>query len=755
MQPADAAVERLTALVARQRDELERLRAQAASRSLLDLARGVLMEQLGCSPDDAQRQLERLSNEAEVAVSELASQITSQPLPADEHDAGWHNLSLARGAVESASDLNAVATAMLEEALADLGATAVAMWRAEPHGGMHLIGQAGLRQSEASRWRHIHPDMRTLQQEVAHTATDSWWPAGLPAEDQRPLVGIEWPTGARAALPITDAGRAVGAMIVCWPDRLEAFTEPQRKQLLALADIASHAILAGAAQEWPFDQQTGSAIGLLESLLDGLLILRPIVDTDGSLSDFKIDHVYGRPPGFGPYGGTAVFGRTLLEVCPAAASEENLFDQCVEVLETGSPRFLAGDSLAALHPQADEGVPPTVRIARFFDGVAISWREAQDADRSAALLQQVQRLGRIGAWEEDLRTGEVRWTQSTYQLFGLQEADPVSIGDLHRWVPDEDQSLVQGFRRSLLDAQRVSAAAFRLVRADDSIRQMRAYAEPVSDGTGAPVAIRGAYQDVSTDYHTRLAFAAAREQLADTEERAAEERYLALRLQEAITPRAEPFAAAGLDIAARYRPFGLGELVGGDWYDTIELPDGQILLVIGDIAGHGLDAVTGMVAMRNGLRGLAATGAQPATLLGWLNAATCHFMPGVMGTVICGCYDPATGSLTWARAGHLPPVLVRDGDAQVLEPPSGTMLGVDPEATFTDATTVLLSHDTLLLFTDGLIERRDQSIDDAIDALLRRASNTEGNIGPYADKLVDEASSNTDDDTCLLAVRVH
>src|SRR5215467_9826945 len=258
MQPADAAVERLTALVARQRDELERLRAQAASRSLIDLARGVLMEQLGCSPDDAQRQLERLSNEAEVAVSELASQITSQPLPADEHDAGWHNLSLARGAVESASDLNAVATAMLEEALADLGATAVAMWRAEPHGGMHLIGQAGLRQSEASRWRHIHPDMRTLQQEVAHTAAE----------------------------PITDAGRAVGAMIVCWPDRLETFTEPQRKQLLALADIASHAILAGAAQEWPFDQQTGSAIGLLESLLDGLLILRPIVDTDGTLSDF-------------------------------------------------------------------------------------------------------------------------------------------------------------------------------------------------------------------------------------------------------------------------------------------------------------------------------------------------------------------------------------------------------------------------------------------------------------------------------------
>ncbi|MGN6676272.1 MAG: SpoIIE family protein phosphatase [Streptosporangiaceae bacterium] len=755
MLPADTATERLTALVGQQRDELERLRSEAASRSLIDLARGILMEQLRCSPDEAQGQLERLANEAGMTITELASQITGQPPAAEEHGSGRHSLTLARAAVEAASDLDAVATAMLEEVLADLSATAVALWRAEPDGGMHLIGQAGLRSSEASRWRYIHPEMRTLQQRVAQAAAESWWPAGRAVDDERPLVGRDWPSGARAALPILDAGRAIGAMVVCWPDRLDDFTEPQRKQLLALADIASHAIRAGAVQEWPANQQPAAEIALLESLLDGLVILRPILDENGKLADFKFDHVYGRPPGFGPHGGTAKAGRSLLEVCPAAALAGNLFDHCAAVLDTAHPRFLAGDSLGDLRLQAGGAVTPTVRIARFYDGVAISWREAQDADRAAALLQHVQRLGRIGAWEEDLRTGEVRWTQSTYEIFGLQGADPVSIGDLHRWVPDEDQSLVQGFHQSLLDAQRVSAAAFRLVKADDSVRQMRAYAEPVSDGTGAPVAIRGAYQDVSADYHTRLAFAAAREQLADTEERAAEERYLALRLQEAITPSAEPFVAAGLEIAAIYRPFGLGELVGGDWYDTIELPDGQILLVIGDVAGHGLDAVTGMVAMRNGLRGLAATGAQPGTLLSWLNRAACHFKPGVMGTVICGCYDAATGSLTWARAGHLPPVLVRGGHAQLMQGPSGIMFGVDPGAVFTEATTVLMSRDTLLLFTDGLIERRDQSIDGSIDALLQRASHPADDIGRYADELVVEASSDTEDDTCLLAVRVH
>jgi serine phosphatase RsbU (regulator of sigma subunit) len=249
--------------------------------------------------------------------------------------------------------------------------------------------------------------------------------------------------------------------------------------------------------------------------------------------------------------------------------------------------------------------------------------------------------------------------------------------------------------------------------------------------------------------------AAAREQLAHTEERAAEEHYLAVRLQQAITPRsAEPLAAAGLDIAARHRPSGQGRLVSGDWYDIVPLPGRETLLVVGDVAGHGLDGVTGMVAMRNGLRALAATGAGPATLLSWLNAAAWQFSPGVTGTVICGQFDPETKSLNWARAGHLPPVLVRDGQPRILEPPPGVMLGADSDIAPEGATTSLQSGDTLLFFTDGLIERRDQSIDEALDALLHTARHPAANIGQYADDLINQASSDTDDDACLLAVRV-
>jgi serine phosphatase RsbU (regulator of sigma subunit) len=429
---------------------------------------------------------------------------------------------------------------------------------------------------------------------------------------------------------------------------------------------------------------------------------------------------------------------------PAAALAGGLFDRCLDALATGEPQHVAGDVTAA------------VRIARLYDGVAIAWRAADDADRLATLLQHAQRLGRIGGWEENLRTGEVHWTEPTFALFGQEPGVPVPVGQLHTRVPAEDVPVVRGFRDALLRGHRESAVAFRVIRADDgSVRQMRAYAEPVADPAGTVITIRGAYQDVSADYHTRLAFAAAREQLADTEERAEEEHRLALRLQQAITPRSsEPVAAPGLDIAARYRPSGPGNLVSGDWYDTVLLPSNDVLVVVGDIAGHGLDAVTGMVTVRNGLRGLAVTGAGAAELLGWLNSAACHFADAIIGTVICGLYDPEARSLRWARAGHLPPILVRDGRAQMLTLPQGLLLGADPASRYMEVTTSLRPGDALLLFTDGLIERRDQPIDDALNGLLEIASQPVKNIGHYADHVVAAAASNTDDDACLVAVHV-
>ncbi|MFD0331736.1 PP2C family protein-serine/threonine phosphatase [Streptacidiphilus monticola] len=127
-----------------------------------------------------------------------------------------------------------------------------------------------------------------------------------------------------------------------------------------------------------------------------------------------------------------------------------------------------------------------------------------------------------------------------------------------------------------------------------------------------------------------------------------------------MTPTRRAAALPGLQVAVRYRPAEQEHLVGGDWYDTLPLPGGRVLLSVGDVAGHGIEAATGMVALRNALRGLAATGAGPGQLLTWLNSVSLHLTDEVTATAVCAVFDPGTRELRWARAGHLPPVLVRD-----------------------------------------------------------------------------------------------
>jgi hypothetical protein len=401
-----------------------------------------------------------------------------------------------------------------------------------------------------------------------------------------------------------------------------------------------------------------------------------------------------------------------------------------------------------------------VRAAPFFSGVVFTWRASTGEQRAAELTDNAQRLGRLGGWEEDLASGAVRWTGSAFAVFGLDPllATPIPTAQLHNVVVAADRQLVRRFRGEVLRRREPGTAVFRVVRpGDGTIRQIKIFAEPVVAGTTVAT-LRGAFQDVSAHYHTQVALAATRDQLADSEQRAAEEHQLAVRLQEAMMPPGQqPAEALGIELAVGYRPVEPGRLVGGDWYDSVLLPGKEFMVVVGDITGHGLDAVTGMVAARNALRGLASTGAGPAGLLGHLNYVACHLTEGIAGTVICAIYNPDAGLLRWARAGHLPPVLVRDGTAAALPLPGGVLLGLDPEARYEEVQTPLRSGDMLLLFTDGLIERRDQAITDALDdfvAVAARDATGAGGLAGRVDGILASSASDTGDDACLVAMRI-
>lgn len=752
---ARAHIARLMALAHRQREEIAQLRAEAAAQTVIDLARGVLMERLGCSAADSGRHLERIAAEAGSTPAELAAQIIEIPLggiPRTED--GQTQVNRARLAAAAAAwqpDATNLAAALLYDALAGTGAVAVAIWLVAPDGAIDMAGQAGFPATEASSWRRVPPGVnvlpgRALREQTAEGGA-TWWPAGRPDTDDIPVTG-PWETGARAVLAIRRGGFAVGALEVCWPEPIGEFSKPVRRQLAALADLCGQALGPNQPDAAPGARgEFQSILGVVEGLADSVLYATAVRNGNGQVTDFRL--AYLSPDFADPAGRTAadLTGVSLLGAYPDAALPGGLFDAAVEVLHAGQPRHMSDEVIAA-HPAGRV----TTRMTRLFDGVLMTLRPAYEPERLAVLLGHAERLGRIGGWEEVLATGEVYWTEAAFELFGVSA--PVGLSELHLHVPAEDAAAVAAFRGRLLDDKAAAAATFRITRTGDgSIRHIRAFAEPVLDATGQPVAVHGAYQDVSTRYHTEVALAVARGQLSETEQRAEEEHLLAIRLQEAITPHSSRLLDAGdVLVAARYRPAGEGHLVGGDWYDAVPLPTGQILLVVGDVAGHGIDAVNGMVALRNSMRGLAVTSRDPSRLLALLNNVCTELTDGVLGTAVCAVYDPPSRLLRWARAGHLPIILVRSGRARLLEQPEGLLLGLSAGADYGDATMTLEAGDALLLYTDGLIEQRRTPLDDSLQTIVGVASRPVADVDAFADLLAAEAPSDTSDDACLLVV---
>jgi hypothetical protein len=779
---------RLSAVVERQRRQLASVRAGREATVVVAMARGVLMERHGWSLAEAARQLTAMAAaaglpEPEMAAAVLAQEPPPHPEPGPEAprpradgavtapgewveagtSLGPADDPVAMAAAERAKDGAELVGVLAEQLGSRFGVTAVAVWLLDADGALDLFGQDGLGGTESSRWRRLPPQFDCLEQRVAADGHELWWPAGLPAADEVPAAAPWGRSAARVVLGLRDrTGTLLGVVEAWWPASRDAFEVSTR--VWVSAAVAGFAEVLGLRLAYGPVGSTAPSLpifGALDQITESALVVRPLRDAGGAVTDFGVVHM---SPGYvDPAGRPAgeLAGLTLLEAYPASASG-GLFALAERVLASGRAEHVTGTAACAPRGTGLTGDTDAVQVTGvhavpFFAGVVFSWRPVGEAEERADLLDHAQRLGRIGAWEENLVTGDVRWTDSAFAVFGLdlRHALPIPTTSLHSFVIAADRAPVRRFRQSLLHRREPAVAVFRIVRpGDTAIRQIRIFAEPVLAGNEV-VALRGAFQDVSAHYHTQVALAATQDQLADSEQRAAEEQQLALRLQRAIMPEDDqPVEAAGVEVAVRYRPAEQGRLVAGDWYDALLLPDKELLLVVGDITGHGIDAVTGMVAARNALRGLAATDAGPGELLRHLNYASCHLTEGIAGTVVCGRYNPETRVLRWARAGHLPPVLVRDGTAEMLPLPSGVLLGLDPDAEYEEATLAMRGGDTLLLFTDGLIERRADSISDALREFTAAAVPAGADAAAHADRILDNAISDTGDDACLVAVRI-
>src|SRR5262249_27039556 len=161
---------------------------------------------------------------------------------------------LAAAVTDRQPDAAKLASAMLDDALAGLGAVTVAIWRLAADGAIELAGQAGVPGAEASAWRRVPPGVDILPSRAVREQTAeggaTWWLAGQPDIDDIPVMG-PWRAGARAVLPFRRHGFAAGALEVCWPEPIKEFTRPMRRQLMALADLCAQALGTSQADAVP------------------------------------------------------------------------------------------------------------------------------------------------------------------------------------------------------------------------------------------------------------------------------------------------------------------------------------------------------------------------------------------------------------------------------------------------------------------------------------------------------------------------
>lgn len=358
-----------------------------------------------------------------------------------------------------------------------------------------------------------------------------------------------------------------------------------------------------------------------------------------------------------------------------------------------------------------------------------------------ALVDQIQYQTSQGPCLDAIRHHDVYVTDLTHE---------------NRWPEFSSRAVAETGVRSML--------SFRLFLETDTLGALNLY-------SSAPAAFGPDSQDVGEVFasHAALALQAAREHeqvqvMTDelqaswrTSARYARQADVAIALQRSMLTDLPDLAP--LEVAARYRPATEAAEIGGDWYDAFHLPDRSIQLTVGDLAGHDMNAAAAMAQARSILRALAVDRQEPpGRLLDRFDTVLSRLLPDRTGTCVCAQLRPARQSSdVWdaeiATAGHLPPMLITDGAAGYVDLPSDLLLGTGRPWQRTTVPLSLPAGATLLLYTDGLIERRDRDLNEGLaDLLVTGNELAAAPVDELCDELLARLAPTPDDDVCLLAI---
>ncbi|MCZ0206423.1 SpoIIE family protein phosphatase [Streptomyces sp. UMAF16] len=766
-------------VVARQRAELERLRDQAAIAAVLERAKGVLMGVTGCAPDAAHEELLQRAKDGNRSLLEQCWLTLGALPPPRERPA--HPATPPAGAGESApvgsrasaevlealgrallrvGSPHELAGCLLDRLASAVAADAVLLYERLPEDGLALIGHAGVAPALAAQWRHVPPVPGWPPLEALRSGRPRW--LERPAEDRARYLLIgppeRWPTRAWVPVPEDDGARvAVGVL-----RRREApFTARERELLRAVARLCAGRLRTfDSPRDAGADAGAGDVPGTVQTVFDALpgqaVLLTPLRAASGEVTDYRIaaatpeaTDVFGRM-------GRDLVGRHLLENYPAVAGTP-LWQGCLRVLETGVP--YESEPFA----YQDAGIPApvtatyTVRAAPLGEGLVLSWLRYDPEDRQEQRLADVQRLGNLGWANWNLLTGDISWAAQTYTVLGRRaDQPPLPLERLPDLAQPEDTRPLARAIAGLVSRGHPLDVPFRTGTAA-GVRHLRLVAEAVTAPDGTPVEVHGFVQDLTAQRSAELALVESERAMLLQHGTLQAERALAARLQHALLPLpSKPVRLAGLRVEVAYLPAQAGIHVGGDWFSAIELPGYDALFVVGDVAGHGIDAVATMAQLRFTAKGMVSTGSSLTGALARLNQLLLHSRDGqITATMFLARYDPGRRVLAWAQAGHPPPLLVRRGEARFLDRPGGILLGATAAPVYESLELRLEPGDRLLLYTDGLVERPGEGLDAGFarlaEAVRAHGCGESGSLDALlAAMLADERR----DDVCVLDIRM-
>ena len=244
-------------------------------------------------------------------------------------------------------------------------------------------------------------------------------------------------------------------------------------------------------------------------------------------------------------------------------------------------------------------------------------------------------------------------------------------------------------------------------------------------------------------------------QALDRARRFESERSIAETLQRSVLPVALP-RVAGVQIAARYLPGTLDVDVGGDWFDAVELTDGRVGLVVGDVVGKGVQAAASMGQLRNALRAISLERLKPPSALARLDRLASDGLDTSFATVVYAVYDPGAGVLRFSSAGHPPPVVAYpDGRIELLEEGRGLPLGTGLGPKYRQSVIEMPAGSIVVLYSDGLVERRGRTIDEGIESLVDAVESGPREAETLLEHLLERlvGGDERSDDVAILAAR--